>query len=212
MQRRTARLAAELGIWLVAGTIPVVSDDPLRPTATCFVYDDRGDLAGRYDKIHLFDVSVPGGRETYAESSFTAPGSAALVVATPWGKLGVAVCYDLRFPELFREMSGAGLDFIALPAAFTVATGAAHWKVLLRARAVENLCYVVAAAQTGSHPGNRSTWGHSMIVDPWGVPLATAGSETGPVIAGIDMARMARIRAEFPVLGHRRESRGSGRA
>jgi nitrilase len=184
----------------------------LRPHATCFVYDDCGNVAARYDKIHLFDVSLPGGRETYAESSFTSPGSATRVLATPWGRLGIAVCYDLRFPELFREMSREGLDFIALPAAFTVATGAAHWEVLLRARAVENLCYVIAAAQTGAHPGNRRTWGHSMIVDPWGTPLVVADGETGPVLARIDRERMAKLRAEFPALRHRRESGGSSHA
>jgi len=132
------------------------------------------------------------------------PGTEPLVVKTEWGNLGVAVCYDLRFPELFRQMLVDGLDILAIPAAFTVATGQAHWELLLRARATENLSYVVAAAQAGEHPGGRATWGHSMIVDPWGTVLADAGTKPGTVVAEYDQDKLKRLRQEFPVLEHRR--------
>ena len=164
----------------------------------------RASAAGRYDKVHLFDVRIPLGEESYSESAFTQPGNEPLVLATPWGKVGIAVCYDLRFPEQFRAMSAEGLDLLLLPAAFTVPTGRAHWEILLRARAIENLCYVAAAAQTGQHPGGRATWGHSLIVDPWGQVLADAGVSVGIATADMDRQRLERLRAEFPVLQHRR--------
>ncbi len=204
VQNEISRLARELGLWIIAGTLPVQSDDPQRPTATCFVYDDSGCRVGRYDKIHLFDVRVPDREESYAESAYTAAGSEPLTVATPWGRLGVAVCYDLRFPEQFRQMAAAGMDLLALPAAFTVTTGRAHWEIFLRARAAENLCYLVAAAQVGRHPAGRETWGHSMIVDPWGCILADAGHGVGTVAATYDLNVLHKLRKEFPVLEHRR--------
>lgn len=204
IQDEISRLAGKLGIWVVAGTLPVQSDDPDRPTATCFVYDAAGSRVGRYDKIHLFDVRVPDGEESYAESAYTAPGTEPLTLATPWGRLGIAVCYDLRFPEQFRQMAAAGMDLLALPAAFTVPTGRAHWEILLRARAAENLCYLVAAAQVGRHPAGRETWGHSMIVDPWGRVLADAGQAVGTIAAEYDLNVLNSLRNKFPVLEHRR--------
>ena len=207
VQERLASLAAAQGVWIVAGTLPLLSADPHRPYSACCVYNSSGERVARYDKIHLFDVRVPdsvASTDVYRESSFTLPGTEPLVVKTEWGNLGVAVCYDLRFPELFRQMLVDGLDILAIPAAFTVATGQAHWELLLRARATENLSYVVAAAQAGEHPGGRATWGHSMIVDPWGTVLADAGTKPGTVVAEYDQDKLKRLRQEFPVLEHRR--------
>jgi nitrilase len=204
IQEFLADCARELGLWIVGGTIPLASAERERPFAACCVWDDRGRRAGRYDKIHLFDVRVPDSAEAYRESSRTMPGSAPLTLATPFGPLGVAVCYDLRFPELFRGMLDAGVTVIALPAAFTQRTGQAHWHTLLRARAIENLCYVVAAAQAGEHPGGRRTYGHSLVVGPWGEILAEAPAGPGVVTATLDDAYLQSLRAQFPVLSHRR--------
>jgi predicted amidohydrolase len=204
VQDAVAELARQTGMWLVAGTLAIKSADPHRPSAACCVYNSAGERVGRYDKMHLFDVRIPVAGEAYAESAVTLPGDKPLVIATPWGRLGIAVCYDLRFPEQFRAMAAEGLDLLLLPAAFTVPTGRAHWEVLLRARAIENLCYVAAAAQTGEHPGGRATWGHSMIVDPWGEVLADAGVAVGIATADLDRQRLERLRNEFPVLQHRR--------
>jgi predicted amidohydrolase len=192
-------------MWIVGGTIPLRSEDPKRPYAASLVFDDQGRQVGRYDKVHLFDVRVPESEEAYRESRSTMPGVKPLLIETPWGVLGVAVCYDLRFPELFRWMSHEGMDLLAVPSAFTFRTGSAHWEPLLRARAIENLCYLVAAAQAGTHPGGRQTYGHSMVVDPWGAILAQASAARPAVVsATVDTARLKRLRQQFPVLEHRR--------
>jgi nitrilase len=204
IQAFLAGAARELRLWIVGGTIPMLSAEPGRPYSACCVWDDAGERAGRYDKIHLFDVRVPESGEAYRESRRTMAGARSLTLATPFGRLGIAVCYDLRFPELFRSMLAPEVDIIALPAAFTYRTGEAHWHTLLRARAIENLCYVAAAAQTGVHPGGRLTFGHSMIVGPWGEILAEAGDGPGLVTADTDSAYLERLRAQFPVLSHRR--------
>jgi nitrilase len=204
LQDFLAAEAARSDLWIVGGTIPLRSDDPKRPYAATLVYDGSGKRAGRYDKVHLFDARVPESEEAYRESRNTMPGSKPLLIETPWGSLGVAVCYDLRFPEQFRRMSTEGLDMLAVPAAFTYRTGAAHWEPLLRARAIENLCYVAAAAQTGTHPGGRQTYGHSILIDPWGAILADAGGRTRVITATIDTQRLKRLRQQFPVLDHRR--------
>ena len=204
IQSTLADAAARNGMWVVGGTIPIRSEDPARPFASCCIYDEHGDRVGRYDKIHLFDVGIPGGDETYRESANTEAGAQDLVLATPWGRLGIGVCYDLRFPELFRRMCSKGMDFLALPAAFTVSTGIVHWQSLVLARAIENLCYVVTAAQTGSHPGGRRTYGHSMIVDPWGDIMKDSGESTKIISAPVDFDRLAELRRKFPVLAHRR--------
>ena len=197
--------AKRLRLWIVGGTIPVRGADPDRPFSSSYVFDHDGNCVGRYDKAHLFDVEIPDSDETYQESAFTQPGTAALVVESPWGRLGIAVCYDLRFPELFRQMSFTGLDVVAVPSAFTVLTGQAHWKTLLRARAVENLCYVVAAGQTGRHPDGRETYGHSMIIGPWGEVLNDAGSSDGVITADFDRAGLDELRHRFPALAHRHD-------
>jgi nitrilase len=204
VQAAVSRLAREHGCWIVAGTIPLRSDDPERPYASCLVFDARGEQAGRYDKIHLFDVELSASGERYAESSFTTPGDRPVVLDTPWGRLGIAVCYDLRFPEQFRAMTVAGLDCIALPAAFTQATGAAHWETLLRSRAIENQCAIFAAAQTGKHADGRSTFGHSLAVDAWGEIRLDMGDNPGAACVTIDLAAQLDLRREFPALRHRR--------
>lgn len=188
-------------LWLVGGTIPLRGGGE-RARAACLVFDDTGRRVARYDKIHLFDVQV--GEESYRESATLEPGDAPVLVETPFGRLGLAVCYDLRFPELFRRLAGQGMEILALPAAFTAVTGAAHWEVLLRARAIENLCYVVAAAQGGRHAGGRETFGDSMIVDPWGAVLARRPQQPGVVTAAVDLERLTELRRRFPALDHRR--------
>jgi nitrilase len=199
-----ATAARELDIWIVGGTIPLRSSEPGRPYSACCVWSAAGRRVARYDKIHLFDVQVPDSSEAYRESRRTTAGSRPLVMDTPCGRIGVAVCYDLRFPELFRAMLASGLDLVVLPAAFTHRTGQAHWHTLLRARAIENLCYVAAAAQDGIHPGGRRTYGHSMLVGPWGEVLAEASAGPGVVTAAMDPEYLGRLRAQFPALQHRR--------
>lgn len=203
-----SRTARELGLWIVGGTIPLASPDPGHVYAACCVYDADGARVARYDKIHLFDVDVPGGGgERYRESATIAAGAVTpVVVDTPVGRMGLSVCYDLRFAELYRALAAAGAELLCVPSAFTEATGRAHWEVLLRARAIENLSYVLASGQCGGHAGNRHTWGHSCIVDPWGSVLADCGDRPGAALAPIDPERCARLRHEFPVLGHRRLS------
>lgn len=209
IQEFLSGLAKRYSVWLVAGTIPLHANAPNKIRASCLVYEASGRRAARYDKIHLFDVDVPGTDEQYRESDTIEPGSSgAMVFDTPFGKLGLAVCYDLRFPELFRQMLDHGVDIIALPAAFTQETGAAHWEVLVRARAVENLCYVIAANQGGFHVNGRQTFGHSMVVDPWGTVLAKRSTGAGIVVADIDPAMLGKVRGSFPVLEHRRLSCG----
>jgi nitrilase len=204
IQNFLADAARHLGLWIVGGTIPLHSSDPDRPYSACCVWDERGQRVGRYDKIHLFDVRVPESAEAYRESRRTAAGSQPLVLDAPFVRLGVAVCYDLRFPELFRAMLTPEVDLIVLPAAFTHRTGQAHWHTLLRARAIENMCYVAAAAQDGVHPGGRQTYGHSMLVGPWGEVLAEAPPGAGLIKASMDADYLAGLRAQFPVLDHRR--------
>lgn len=197
--------AARHGIWLVGGTIPIAakhSDDKVR--ASCFVIDDNGDEVVRYDKVHMFDVTLRGGEESYAESDTTESGNHIVVVPTPFGRLGLAVCYDLRFPELFRLMHIQNVEIIALPTAFTFTTGAAHWDVLVKARAIENLSYIIAACQVGTHPGGRKTYGHSMIVNPWGDVKASLAQEVGVIVADINLDYMHQVRRDFPALAHRK--------
>ena len=191
-------------LWLVGGTIPlVVPDDERRARASCLVFDDRGRRVARYDKVHLFDVRVVGSAERYAESDTIAPGDCYVVVDTPLGRLGLAVCYDLRFPEQFRAMVEQGMEILALPAAFTATTGKAHWETLLRARAIENQCYVVASAQGGQHANGRETHGDSLVIDPWGEILGRWLQGPGIVLASCDPERLQSVRRQFPALQHR---------
>jgi len=204
LQTFLANLAAQLGIWLVGGTIPLQSSTPSRVRAASLVFNDQGTRVARYDKIHLFDVHLPGADERYEESATIEPGDDPVVLDTPFGRLGVMVCYDLRFPELARHMLDSGLELLAVPSAFTAQTGKAHWEMLIRARAIENLCYVVAAAQGGYHLSGRETHGHSMIVDPWGAILAQVPRGTGCICCPIDRAFQDSVRRTFPTLEHRR--------
>lgn len=191
-------------VWIVAGTIPLVASDNHRIRAACLVYNDKGEQVARYDKVHLFDVKVPNTDETYHESETIEAGNSVVVVDTPFGKLGLAICYDLRFPELFRRMADEGVEIIALPAAFTAITGAAHWESLVRARAIENLSYLIASAQGGYHINGRETYGDSMVVDPWGNVLDRLSRGSGFVIAEIDRNKVINTRKNFPVLEHRK--------
>lgn len=204
IQQRIATLARELGLWIVAGTLPLAPRRGERVAAACLVFDAGGARVARYDKIHLFDVDLPGRDESYRESAHVAPGAQPVVIDTPAGRLGLAVCYDVRFPELFRRMSALGAEWFVLPSAFTVPTGEAHWEVLLRARAIENLAPVVAPAQWGRHASGRLTWGHSMIVDHWGRVAAECVAGEGFVAAELDLRAQAEARGRFPALNHRR--------
>ncbi len=201
IQAALAKMARDNGLWLVAGTLPLRTDDG-RLTNTTLVFDEQGRKVARYDKIHLFDVDVPGG-ESHQESAHFAPGREVVVLDTPVGRLGLAVCYDLRFPELFRAMAAQGAELIALPAAFTHATGMAHWEVLLRARAIENLCFLLASAQGGLHFPGRRTFGHSQVIGPWGEPLALHAEGPGLASAPLDRNAQRELRERFPVLAHR---------
>lgn len=206
IQEFLSETAKKYGIWLVAGTMPIVGDDENKVRAACLVYNDLGEKVARYDKIHLFDVHVPNTNEVYRESDSIEAGSEPLIIDTPFGKLGIAICYDLRFPEFFRYMKAQGVELIIVPAAFTHETGAAHWEVLLRARAIENLCYIIAPNQGGFHKNGRRTFGHSMIIDPWGVILDCYKMGSGFVIADIELERLNKVRNTFPVLNHQRFS------
>jgi predicted amidohydrolase len=203
VQHFLSQQARELGLWIVGGTTPIAQEPGGRVAAACLVYADDGRRVARYDKIHLFDVDIPGKSESYRESKNTAPGSRAVLVPTPAGLLGLSVCYDMRFPELYRQLSAAGAQWFSMPSAFTVPTGRAHWEPLLRARAIENLAYVVAPAQWGRHASGRETYGDSLIVDYWGAVLGRLESGVGVVIAELDLAAQAEARRNFPALTHR---------
>ncbi len=203
IQDAMAELAQKLSLWIVAGTLPIRGRTANRVAPASVVFDANGRQVARYDKIHLFDVDLPEKKEIYRESATFEPGKEPILVETPVGMLGLSVCYDMRFPELYRRLSARGAQLLAVPAAFTVPTGLAHWEVLLRARAVENLCYVVAAAQWGMHANGRETYGDAMIVDYWGRVLARRAAGAGVVLAEIDSAAQASVREGFPALKHR---------
>ncbi|HCB13634.1 MAG TPA: acyltransferase [Gammaproteobacteria bacterium] len=212
IQTFLAEQAARHRLWLVGGTIPLrTAGDDQRVRAACLLFDDQGCQVARYDKVHLFDVQLPDSPERYAESATIEPGDHYVVADTPFGRLGLAVCYDLRFPEQFRAMSLQGMDILALPAAFTAATGAAHWEILLRARAIENQCYVIASAQGGRHSNGRETFGDSLIVDPWGLILDRLCEGPGVVLGKMDRAFLESVRQQFPVLEHRTDVEDTAR-
>ncbi|MEQ1867351.1 MAG: carbon-nitrogen hydrolase family protein [Alphaproteobacteria bacterium] len=195
-------LAEELSLWLLIGSLPIKIAD--RQCANrSFLIDPKGAVRATYDKIHMFDVDLPGG-EVYRESRNYRPGERAVVANLPWGKLGLSVCYDLRFPHLYRALAKAGASFLSIPAAFTYTTGQAHWHVLQRARAIETGCFVIAAAQGGKHENGRHTFGHSVIIDPWGNIIAEAGDAPGVIVADIDPNKVAEARARVPALTHDR--------
>jgi len=195
--------ARELKMWILGGTIVIRGDSERRVANASLLIDAAGKRVARYDKIHLFDVTIPGRDEQYRESTHVTPGRELVIADTPAGKLGLSVCYDMRFPELYRELVSKGAEWLAMPAAFTVPTGRAHWETLLRARAIENLCYVVAPAQTGTHTSGRETYGDSLIVDYWGQVLSRLAKGTGVITAEIDLAKEAETRARFPALANR---------
>ena len=195
--------ARRLKMWILGGTIVIRTKDSSRVANSSLLIDAEGERVARYDKIHLFDVTIPGRNEQYRESNHVLRGRNPVIADTPVGKLGLSVCYDMRFPELYRELVSQGAEWLAMPAAFTVPTGQAHWETLLRARAIENLCYVVAPAQSGLHTSGRETYGDSLIVDYWGQVLSRLAKGTGVITADIDLASQAESRARFPALDNR---------
>ena len=207
--RDTAR---RLGLWILGGTTVIKGDSAARVANASLLIDADGKRVARYDKIHLFDVAIPGREEKYLESTHVMPGREAVIADTPVGKLGLSVCYDMRFPELYRDLVARGAEWLAMPAAFTVPTGRAHWETLLRARAIENLCYVVAPAQSGTHTSGRETYGDTLIADYWGQVLARLAKGSGVITADIDLAKQAETRARFPALDNRRLGLGAAAA
>ncbi len=199
----SANMALKHKIWLLIGSVAVDGGNN-KSYNRSLLFNPDGEIVARYDKIHLFDVEVGDG-QTYRESARIIAGDRAVVAETLYGKIGMSVCYDLRFPQLYRALAKAGAMILTIPSAFTEVTGEAHWHVLLRARAIENSCFVVAPAQTGTHAGGRKTYGHSLIVDPWGRVLADAGSEEGVIFADIDLNEVSSVRAKLPSLQHDRE-------
>ena len=195
--------ARKLRMWILGGTIVIRGDSESRVANASLLIDDHGRRVARYDKIHLFDVTIPGRDEQYRESTHVTAGRETVIADTPVGKLGLSVCYDMRFPELYRELVSRGAEWLAMPAAFTVPTGRAHWETLLRARAIENLCYVVAPAQAGTHTSGRETYGDSLIVDYWGQVLSRLAKGNGVITAEIDLAKESETRARFPALDNR---------
>jgi deaminated glutathione amidase len=204
VQSFLSETARQLKMWILGGTIVIRGGSDRRVANTSLLIDAAGKRVARYDKIHLFDVTIPGRDEQYRESTHVAPGRDLVIADTPAGKLGLSVCYDMRFPELYRELVSQGAEWLAMPAAFTVPTGRAHWETLLRARAIENLCYVVAPAQSGTHTSGRETYGDSLIVDYWGQVLSRLARGSGVITAEIDLAKQAETRARFPALDNRR--------
>lgn len=196
--------AAKHHIWIVGGTIPLKSEIEGKAYSSLLVYNDKGEQVARYNKIHMFDVLIEEKNEIYNESASTVAGEEVVVVDSPFGRLGLSVCYDLRFPELYRLMVDKGMEVCIIPSAFTAFTGQSHWEPLIRARAIENQCYVIAAAQGGYHVNNRQTYGHSMIVNPWGNILGSVGTGPGVVITELEKSVLDTTRKNFQVLKHRR--------
>ena len=204
IQEFLSTAAKKHGLWIIAGSMPMASPEPERVYGACPVVDDQGETRTIYRKIHLFDVDVPDSGQSYRESNSMYPGDEPAFVETPAGIVGLTICYDVRFPELYRTLVDNGATIFTVPAAFTVPTGKAHWHTLLKARAIENLSYVIAPGQFGEHPDNRSTFGHSLIVGPWGDILGELESGNGFVAADIDPELVTRLRREAPVLENRR--------
>ena len=201
IQEFLSGVAKRNDVWMVGGSVPMRSADPGKITNSLLVYDNRGERVARYDKIFLFDVSLANG-ERYCESDYTLPGNRLEVIDTPAGKIGLSICYDLRFPELYRQLARMGAEILVAPSAFTHTTGKRHWMPLLTARAIENSCYVVAPAQYGQHNKKRITWGHTVIIDPWGTTMAELETGWGSIRARIDMQKLRLVRQQLPSLQH----------
>jgi nitrilase len=204
IQAFLADAAVRHGIWIIGGSLPLESPGPGRVYGACPVIDDKGQTQAIYRKIHLFDIDLPDANESYRESNSMYPGDEPVVCDTPAGRVGLTICYDLRFPELYRQLVDDGAVWFTVPAAFTAVTGKAHWHTLLRARAIENLSWVVAPGQGGEHPDQRPTYGHSLIVDPWGRVVAEQADGEGYIVADIDRAMQDKLRREAPMLANRR--------
>jgi deaminated glutathione amidase len=207
LQSFLAEQSKQHQIWLLGGTLPLQSGKPDKVLAASLLYNPKGECVAHYDKIHLFDVMVdeslrPSGEESYKESDTFEPGNEIIVAQTEIGNIGLSVCYDLRFPELYRKMHNNNVQIITAPSAFTATTGEAHWESLLKTRAIENLCYVIASNQGGTHVNGRETWGHSMIIDPWGTILASVDKGPGIAVATIDLTKQTKLRNSFPTLSH----------
>jgi deaminated glutathione amidase len=212
VQKFLSDTARELKLWILGGTTVIKGDSVERVSNASLLIDADGKRVARYDKIHLFDVNIPGRDERYLESKHVTPGRRVVVADTPVGKLGLSVCYDMRFPELYRELVVQGAEWLSMPAAFTVPTGRAHWETLLRARAIENLCYVVAPAQWGTHTSGRETYGDTLIVDYWGQVLSRLAKGTGVIVGEFDLTKQAETRLRFPALENRRLGVRAGEA
>lgn len=203
IQTFLSQLAERHGIWVVGGTVPLVATNPNKIRSACLVFNEKGEQVARYDKIHLFDVHLLETDERYSESKTIEPGTDTVVLDSPFGRIGLAICYDLRFPEQFRNLLDDGMEIAVLPAAFTALTGKAHWQPLLQTRAIENLSYMIAAAQGGYHVNGRETYGHSMIVDPWGAVQNQLSRGNGFAMGEIDLDLLNKTRRAFPALEHR---------
>ncbi|NNC67502.1 MAG: carbon-nitrogen hydrolase family protein [Gammaproteobacteria bacterium] len=197
------KLAEQLNVWLHLGSLPIKIDDN-KVNNRSYLINNQGTVEARYNKIHLFDVNLSEG-ESYLESATVEAGDKPVLASTPWGRLGMSICYDLRFAYLYRQLAQSGANFLAIPAAFTKTTGMAHWHTLVRARAIETGCYVFAPCQCGTHPGKRTTYGHSLIVDPWGTVLVDAGEKPGYIIADVDVQQVLLARQKIPALKHDRQ-------
>tara|TARA_B100001113_G_scaffold128669_1_gene105057 strand:+ start:17589 stop:18407 length:819 start_codon:yes stop_codon:yes gene_type:complete len=202
IQNCISELASRYKIWIVGGTIPIKSSDGNRVSASTITYNDKGECVSIYNKIHLFDVTLPKSKESYNESKYFAPGDKIEIIDTPIGRAGIACCYDLRFPELFRLQQKEKIELIIIPASFTEQTGKVHWETLIKARAIENLCFVVSSCQGGYHINGKKTYGHSMIVSPWGKTLDIIEKGKGFISSEIDLSQLKSIRENFPVLEH----------
>lgn len=201
IQKFLAHTAQKQNVWIIGGSVPLKSSDPKKITNSLLAYDNQGIRVARYDKIFLFNVTLNNG-EMYNESEYTLAGNSLDVVDSPVGKIGLSICYDLRFPEIYRKLTQMGAQILIVPSAFSSTTGQSHWLPLLQARAIENNCYVVAPAQTGIHSSGRKTWGHTVIIDPWGEILVERAADCGVVLADIDLIKLKRIREQLPSLQH----------
>ncbi|MCP3698172.1 MAG: carbon-nitrogen hydrolase family protein [Aliivibrio sp.] len=203
LQQELSDLAKRYQLWLIVGSFPIRNHDGSLST-TCLVFNDNGVLVEHYNKLHMFDVEIEDGHHSYRESDTFTPGNEIKVVETPFGKIGLSICYDVRFPQLYSELRQQGAEIIVVPAAFTKVTGYAHWDILLRSRAIETQCWVLAAGQWGNHGAGRETWGHSMVVDPWGNKMTVQKEGTGVITAELDLSHLRAIRRKMPVVQHSR--------